>query len=141
MLRTTGGEHYTVFDETSLIRKGPASGIVADTSTVLSYNNMYDIVYSTLPENAKVFYAGTSTGIYLLNNMEICTPSTISSPTFDEKVEQYFTLHPDKMPEYVVVDYNLPDYISDSWLKDWMNANCSPSPIAENDYFIIYSTK
>lgn len=141
MLRTTGGEHYTVFDEMSLIRKGPAMGIVANTPMVHSYYDMYDLVYDTLPKEAKVFYAGTSTGIYLLNDIEICTPSTISSPTFDEKVEQYFDLHPTKRPDYVVVDYNLPDYNSNSWLKEWMNMNCSPNPIAANDYFIIYSAK
>lgn len=140
LVRTTGGVHYTVFDPVSLMRGGPAACIAADTDAVKQYHDTLSLVEEALPDGAKVFYAGTANGIYLMGDMEFCTPSTISSPTFDGKIETYFTLHPEKFPDYIVCDCPLSDLSGDSFLPGFLDRYCEPEPTAKNDYLVIYRT-
>lgn len=138
MVRTTGGTHYTMFDSLSIMRKGPGAGIIADRETVRRYNISYEFLQENLPAGAKVFYAGSSCGIYLMQDMEICTPSTISSPTFDEKIMQYFSMNPQKAPQYVICDADLPDLYGDTWLSAFLENYCEPQPFASNDFLLLY---
>lgn len=140
LIRTTGGVHYTVFDPVSLIRHGPAVGIIADTETVKKYNAAASLLAENIPDGANVFYAGTSSAIYLQGDIHICTPTTISSPTFDEKISYYFELHPEKTPEYIICDNNLLYLSENIWLADYINASCEEIPTAGNDFFIVYKS-
>ena len=140
LIRTTGGVHYTIFDQVSVLREGPAAYMIADTETVRQYRDTLSLVEENLPDGAKVFYIGTANGIYLMGDMEFCTPSTISSPTFDEKVEAYFSLHPEKFPEYIICDLPLSGLNGYLFLSDYLQKYCAPDPVAENDYLAIYRT-
>lgn len=140
LIRTTGGVHYTVFDQVSVLRDGPAAHMIADTKTVQQYRDTLSLVEENLPDGAKVFYIGTANGIYLMKDMEFCTPSTISSPTFDEKVEAYFALHPEKYPEYIICDLPLSGLNGYPFLSDYLQKHCASEPVAENDYLVIYRT-
>lgn len=139
LVRTTGGMHYTVLDSLSLIRQGPAAGIIADTDTVKKYNAAAEILTDHIPDKTNVFYAGSAVAIYLQGDIEIRTPSTISTPTYDDKVSLYFALHPQKAPQYIICDRDLTDLNKDnSWLKDYIRTTCEEAPIAGNDFFIVY---
>lgn len=138
MIRTTGGKHYTVFNPVSIMREGPALGIIADTETVLEYKNARELIQAYIPSGSKVFYAGSFTGLYLENQLKICTPSTISSPTFDDKIALYFSMNPDKNPDYIICDTTLSDLYTDSWLANYIKTMCASTPVAANDYIIIY---
>lgn len=136
MIRTTKGTHYTILQDVSLIRSGPAIGIIADTEAVKKYNEAYSVSETYLPDNAKVLYAGSSSGIYLFNDMEFCTPSTISTPTFDEKIAEYLKLHPEKTPEYIICDCDLVDLrYENSWLSQYLEDYYSPEPLNPQSYF------
>ncbi len=136
MLRTTGGTHYTVLEELSLMRQGPAAGLIADTPSVIRYRDNYRLVTESLPDGARVFYMGADTDLYLMKDLEFCTPSTICSPTFDDKILLYFEQHPEKEPEYVVCDAGL--LYTDPWVSAYIRENCPETPLAANDYLRIY---
>lgn len=139
LVRTTRGRHYTVLDSVSLMRHGPAAGIIADTDTVKKYNAAAEILTEHIPDKSNVFYAGSSVAVYLQGDIEICAPSTISTPTFDDKVSLYFALHPQKAPQYIICDRDLTDLNRDnSWLADYIQTTCEEAPIAGNDFFVIY---
>lgn len=138
LVRTTGGLHYTAFNSLSLMRQGPAVGIIADSNTVKRYNAAATILTENIPDKANVFYAGSSSAIYLQRNMEICTPSTISTPTYDEKISLYFALHPQKAPMYIICDTEQPDRNNYGWLADYIQTVCEEDPIAGNYFFTIY---
>ena len=140
LVRTTGGGHYTIFQSVSILREGPAAYTIADTEAAGRYNASLSLIKNTLPERARVFYAGTANGIYLMSDMECCTPSTISSPTFDEKMEFYFALHPEKFPEYIICDQPLSVLNGNGFLFEYLEKYCSPEPIAANDYLAVYQT-
>lgn len=138
MVRTTGGQHYTFHSPMKLICYGPAAGIVADIDTVKRYNATGTLMDEVIPDGAKVFYAGSSSVIYLQKDVEICTNSTISSPTFDEKTGYYFEMHPEKFPEYIVCDRNLSDLYNGGWLENYIEMYCEEIPVAMDDFTIIY---
>lgn len=139
MQRTTGGRHETILDDISLLRQGPALGLVADTPSVLRYRDNYRLITNLLPEGAKVFYMGSDTDLYLMKDLEYATPSTICSPTFDHKVLSWFSLHPDRVPDYVVCDAGL--LYSDPWVIGYVGETCQESPVGINDYLVIYQTR
>ena len=136
MIRTSDGKHYTVFHDVSLIRQGPAIGIIADTNTVKQYKEALFLAESYLPDGTKLFYAGRSSGIYLFKDYVYSTPSTISTPTYDEKTLHYFNTHPDKMPDYIVCDINLKDLRTDSWLSRYIDTVCSSEPVEMYFYYL-----
>lgn len=136
MQRTTGGRHETILNNMSLLRQGPALGLIADTTSVVRYRDNYELITSLLPEGANVFYMGSDTDLYLMKDLEYATPSTISSPTFDDKVYTWFQLHQDRMPEYVICDTRL--FYSDPWVNDYITKTCEDAPIAFNSYLFIY---
>lgn len=136
MQRTTGGRHETILDEISLMRQGPALGLAADTPSVIRYRDNLALVSDVLPEGARVFYMGADTDIYLMKELEYCTPSTICSPTFDDKVYTWFELHPDRLPDYVVCDAGL--LYTDPWVISYVRDNCQDNPVGANDYLAIY---
>lgn len=139
MVRTTGGMHYTILDSLSLIQEGPAAGIIADSKTVQRYRETAALLREcAIPDHSKVFYIGNANDLYLMQGMEFSTPSTISSPTFDEKVELYFTMHPEKEPEYLICNSELADTNNGSWLAGYLQRHCAGKPLAENVYIKIY---
>lgn len=139
MQRTTGGRHETILDDMSLMRVGPGVGLIADTDGVKRYRYVYELIDRAIPENARVFYMGADTDVYLMKEMEYCTPSTICSPTFDEKVLYYFELHPEKAPEYVICDTGL--LYTDPWVTNYIGEFCEEAPLEENNYIKIYRVR
>ena len=138
MQRTTGGRHETILDDTSLLRQGPALGVIADTPSVIRYRDNYELITGLLPEGAKVFYMGSDTDLYLMKDLEYAIPSTICSPTFDDKVYAWFKLHPDRLPDYVVCDAGL--LYTDPWVIAYVGETCQDTPIGSNDYLVVYRT-
>lgn len=136
MQRTTGGHHETILDDISLMRQGPALGLAADTSSVIRYRDNLALITESLPEGAGVFCIGADTDIYLMKELAYCTPSTICSPTFDDKVYSWFEQHPDRQPDYVVCDAGL--LYSDPWVSDYVKNYCEDTPVGSNDFVFIY---
>lgn len=140
-IRVSGGYYYNAFHEMALFRDGVAKGIIADEGTVLYGRDVHKLIVNNLPQGAKVLYIGNYSDIYLISDMVVCTPSTISTPTYGENVDLYYELYPEKRPEYVVFSNN---YISDldlDWINSYIKENCEEMPIAEDWCIKIYQCK
>lgn len=141
MMRTSQGAHYTILDETSLCRQGVAMGLVSDTASAERNRDVNNLIKEALPEGAKVFYIGKCPDVYLQNDMEVCTPSTISTPTYDDNVYVYFDLYPEKEPDYVVIDSGYIYITGGEWARTYLEENCEEKSVAENFYIEIYACK
>lgn len=139
MQRTTGGRHETLLDDMSLLRRGPGLGLIADTRAAVRYRDNLELVTKILPKGAKVFYMGSYTDVYLMQDLEYSTPSTICSPTFDDKINIYFQTHPDRQPDYILCDRELPS--AQPWVADYLEVHCFDQPVAVNDYMAIYRVR
>lgn len=134
MIRTTGGIHYTCFDELSLLRKGPACGIIADETIAVRYRDNYDLICDNIPGQSKVFYMGKSSDIYLFNDYEVCAPSVICTPTYNESTMNYFMINPEKKPDYIICENEYIDEKESLFGDDYIY-------VTSNDYITLFANK
>lgn len=59
---------------------------------------------------------------YLYEDVTICIDSTISTPTYSEKLLRYWEQNPDKFPDVVVVDcwFGNLNVDENSWIMQWI---------------------
>ncbi len=141
LIRSTGGQHITVFDDVSLMRDGVAKGIIAEDYVISSSKEIDSLISEYVPEGSRLFYMGNYSDIYLLQNVEVCSPSTISTPTYGKNVEIYFALYPDKKPEYVALSKFFVNPAGGEWIENYISTNCEEEPIAENWCIKLYKHK
>jgi len=102
-------------------------------------NVNYDHIRSLIPERSKVLYVGVGTTTYLIGNMEVCTPSVISTPSFNRNTIEYFNRNPQKMPEVIIIENSyLEDnrYVSAEF-KDWLDELCEGGEESTGEYISI----
>ncbi len=111
-------------------------------------NANYDLITNTIPNGSRVLYVGTGNTLYLIGNSEICVPSVISTPVFNQKTIDYFSLNPQKTPEYIVVENSGIDeeghlkenrFVSKEFIA-WIDKLCGDEKIAANDFVTIFKT-
>lgn len=83
---------------------GPAKNIYCRYSDGYSYNNFAALTTKYLQDGDCVLYVGEHSLYYLLGNHKISTYSTISTPTFDERLLDYWEQYPERYPDVVVCD-------------------------------------
>lgn len=81
---------------------GPAKNIYCKYVDGYAYNVYADLIEKYTDEEKKVLYVGEHPLYYLLGNQEICNYSTISTPTFDERLLEYWEKYPYKTPELII---------------------------------------
>ena len=106
-------------------------------------NEEQDFLMENIPAGSKVWYLGTHNLIYIANDYEVCTSSTISTPVYNQTCLDYFDINPEKIPEYVILDMdflkNQKENISDDvllWIEEHYERINS-----ENEYLLIYESK
>lgn len=83
---------------------GPARGIYMRYTEGYQYNLFAELVEKYDLKGTPVLYAGQNQIYYLLGDMTVCTPSTISTPTFDERLFTYWERNPGHRPLYIICD-------------------------------------
>ena len=96
-----------VSEAESIIRTGPALGIICDDNTSCVYrDNVADFEKYISPEDSVLFLKdnGFDPLVYVQAGVDVSTSSTISSPTFDTYQIEYWNQYPYKMPTVVAVE-------------------------------------
>ena len=88
------------------------AGIYGRYSDGHEYNLRNQLLHTYIPERSNLLLVSNKTIMYLQGDYVICNYSTISTPTIDERLFQYWTLYPDKVPEYIVWDKGSEGYIA-----------------------------
>ncbi len=81
---------------------GPAKGIYCRYTDGYAYNNYAELANEYLKKGENVLYVGPHSLYYLLGDVNISTYSTISTPTFDTRLLEYWDKYPNKYPNVVV---------------------------------------
>lgn len=94
-------------DDVTMVRQkilsGPAKGIYGRYIDGYAMN-LAAPVFESFEEDTCVLYVGGHSLYYLLGDVQISNYSTISTPTFDERLAVYWDRFPDKVPEVIVTD-------------------------------------
>lgn len=104
--------HDTIFVSRQKAEDGPMAGIYGRYSDGHEYNLRNQLLHTYIPERSNLLLVSNKTIMYLQGDYVICNYSTISTPTIDERLFQYWTLYPDKVPEYIVWDKGSEGYIA-----------------------------
>ena len=125
----------------NIIRSGPAVGIVCDHMTKnQSLMNERDFDEYT-NEDDKIFIVGgelIDPMDFLLAGCEISNYSTIDTPQYNESLEDYLALNPEKKPTVIAVScwYGNLMVPEDSYIMGWVEENYAP--VADGDYYRFY---
>lgn len=83
---------------------GPAKGIYCRYMEGYALNTYAELLEQASIRNQRVLYVGCHSLIYLYGDQVICNYSTISTPTYDERLKDYWQRNPEKWPEFVICD-------------------------------------
>lgn len=98
----------TVFVTKQKALDGPLAGVYCRYSDGYDYNMKGLVIDQYIPEGSTVMYVGIETLIYLQGGYDISNFSTISTPVMDERLFEYWEKYPEKYPEYVIWDFEIP---------------------------------
>lgn len=129
LVRADEGMPANVFIVKQKALYGAAKNVYCSYMTGYQYNSDYLFIEENLEPGSKALYIGRELlMVYLMNHLEVCAPSVISTPVFDERYLKYYEMNPEKKPEVIIIDKGYfqmmektPGFISD-WVKeeyDW----------------------
>ncbi len=98
------GVKDTVFMVRQKVLYGPARGIYCRYVEGYTLNRYAEILENVSVEGKKVLYLGRHSLIYLYGGQTISNYSTISTPTFDDRLLEYWNRNPERRPELVICD-------------------------------------
>lgn len=95
-------------DNVTLVRQkalsGPAKGIYCRYMDGYIYNIMAELLAEYTTEECPVLYVGEHSLYYMLGSQTISNFSTISTPTYDERLGEYWDRYPERVPKILVCD-------------------------------------
>ena len=100
-VRVTAYPPSDICMERQQIKKGAAKGIYVYPTEYNEITETYDFVKQYSNRDDQVLYLGTQALSNLYTEGKFVTPTTISTPAFNEQWVEYFEMHPEKMPTVI----------------------------------------
>ena len=100
----TYGYKADVFYVKQKALSGPALNVYCGWLDGTKYNEAAVVMNQYVKEDEAVLCISANTLWYLLGEGQISNYSTISTPTFDERLYEYWELYPEKYPDVVIID-------------------------------------
>lgn len=89
---------------------GAARNIYCRYTDGYQYNALSELLEGRVTEKDSVLYVGFHSLRYLLTDAKISTYSTISTPTFDERLLTYWERYPERYPTVIIVEKGCEDW-------------------------------
>ena len=127
-----------------MVKEGPATGIITDYMGAYSTRcDMEDFeIYINSGDRLFIVSAGSNANalMYMYQNVIVCTPSTICTPTYNETLLDYWEQNPDKCPNVILVECWFGDLHidQDSWIYQWIEEEFQPSTYVDGRYWRFY---
>lgn len=138
-----GGEesHSTLLDVRGIHKSGFRAGIFTTYMSAYRYNTNADQWPEAVPDGSTVLYIGPSQFFYLLGDCTIASPNTISTPTYDETLFEYWEMNPERYPDVIVVESWYGDIRVDDehgFIMDWIEKEYGASVVEDYSYVRVY---
>ena len=138
----TGNQVILTYEVQSIIHHGPAMGIVCDRDTANQSRLDQEAVGQFVREKEKLFVVGPDyfdSIFFLYGDIQVCNYSTIDTPYYNECLEAYLDMNPQKVPMVVAVArwyQGEPRVAKDSWIMQWVERHYTVA--GESDYWFFY---
>jgi len=136
-----GGElHSSLLDIRNVQKSGPGIGIFTNYMTGYRYNKIAGEWKQLISDGEPVLYVGPTSFYYMLGDVVISAPNTISTPIYDSSLLEYWKIHPDRYPRAVLVEscYGELSYPDNSWIVQWLNTQYHAGTVKDYEYFRLY---
>jgi len=133
----------SIFSVTWTAKDGPLKGIVNRDGTFVA-DMMYREWQQYIKPGDKVLvlaYPTLNSTVYLYEDVEICADSCISTPTYSQRLLDYWEENPDKYPNVVVAtkSYGKALYLGgDRRVIDWLSEEFNADEMIEGEYWYYY---
>lgn len=126
-----------------IVKSGPAMGIVMDYMGAFVINSTMEEWDAYVHDGDSILIVGSggvSTLGYMYAGTNISMPSTTCTPTYNEKILDYWETHPDKYPDCVIVQcwYGELGVDEDSWIMKWITNEYCPAVSADGKFWRYY---
>lgn len=147
-VRVTEYEPSNLLESRVRIEEGAAKGIWVSPQDNERISDNYDTILHTVKEGQRVLFMGTES----LNNLtayeagaEFVSPTTISTPAFNEQWTTYFEQLSDKQPDVIFIAKNTIDnrekFFSKNNFGQWIVARYDVEHMEETEYLCILHKK
>ncbi len=122
-------------------RKGLRAGILTDYMTAYRYNNNMEIWQEAVPDGSTVLYVGPSQFYCMLGEHTQASPDTICSMIYDERLLDYWELHPERYPDVVVFESSYGDIRQegDNFIWHWLMEDFQPTKRKDYPYIAVFT--
>lgn len=141
------GQICSVLSDMSIVRDGPAKGIISDEKGVCIQRDSYPEWKELIRPGDKVWIVGgvLDTLGYLYQDVEVAGPSTMSTPSYSEAVLDYWRMNPGKYPDVIVAESYMGelsyDLLVNEWLMNWIAEEYQPEQVVDGVYWKYYFRK
>lgn len=140
------GRNYNVVPDTeSIMRCGPAIGILSDYMNCYIYNCNYEDFRNNVNDDDVVLIVSnmvTSAGTtpYMMAEAQVAHYSIVDPTAYDERLLTYWELYPNKRPNVIVVDCWYGELMenSESWIMQYIEKDFGYSQVNDGRYVRFY---
>lgn len=138
------GQIISIAQEMSLIRTGPAMGIITDTSGAERQRDSVAEWKEYIEPGDTIWILGepVDTLGYLYEDVEVGAPTVMSTPTYSEELLYYWELNPDKYPDVVIVASSFGELSwemrCNEWLMKWLEEEYCAEEVIDGNYWRYY---
>lgn len=123
------------------VKEGPLHGIYVKKEDALRFTSDYHTIQENTTKDDQVLFMGTESLCNLYANGRIVSPTTISTPAFNEQWVEYFEVYPEKQPTVIFLAKNTVDNREKFFAKNpfgiWIAKNYNVECMQETDSLCI----
>lgn len=127
------------------MEEGPLHGIYVKKEDALRFTSDYHTIQENTTQDDQVLFMGTESLCNLYANGRIVSPTTISTPAFNEQWVEYFELYQEKQPTVIFLAKNTVDNREKFFAKNpfgiWIAKNYNVECMKETDSLCIIRKK
>lgn len=120
---------------------GPLKGLYLLPKDHARCTSDYETIGDLTKDGQKLLFLGTEGIENLASGGGFVSPSTISTPAFNEQWTLYFTMYPDKIPDVIVIAKNTVDdrekFLTKNPFGIWISENYDTMHMDETDFLCI----
>ena len=138
------GQAYSIAQDMSLIRTGPAMGIITNEAGAAMQRDSYAEFQKWIQPGDTIWILGepVDTLGYLYQDVEVGAPSVMSTPTYNNDLLFYWEINPDKYPDVVIVSSGFGtlayEMLTNEWLMNWLEEEYQAQTVIDGNYWRYY---
>lgn len=138
------GQIYSIASDMALIRSGPAIGIITNEEGAAAQRDSMAEWKQYIKPGDTIWILGVPVDTlgYLYEDVNVGAPSVMSTPTYNESLEYYWEVNPDKYPNVIILSSGFGELSWDLsvnvWLMDWIENEYQPDHVIDGNYWRYY---